>query len=605
MVLAMLLGFRTNKAYARFWEGTTLVQQMRAEWFEACNNLMAFSTSALIKAPNDLDIQMKVGKFRYTLVRLVSLMHGAALKQVTGGDGEEFDVLDVHALDEESLDYLTVECGVHEINRVEVLLHWVQVLITDSIADGVLVVPPPILTRSYQTLSRGMVNLHNVRKLADVPFPFPLSQMIIVLLLIQNFMTPVLVSASVESYVWTFLIAFIPTFGMWSITFISGELEQPFGQDPNDLPLAELQFEMNNSLLMLLDPVVQRAPSLKEDAITDVQILRNKLGELSSSTMVLGENHPEERESRIRDGTRRPRSLFVGSEDSGGPGTAPGSQRSSERLQEKRLSGRSPEGSKDDCFGVGESRPSGSSHASSSFTHQKGLQPTVAFVPAEQCKQIECAHSFPSDHKLPLDNQDYAPSLPPVPPVSPPPGKLNGDNEEEFTPSFPEQEPIGLDVGHNGMIWIDGPNGDANSDGQNIQPLQNGISVERLGNMERPVQISSSFNSESEARHWDYQQIPVLACPAPNGPLTRTVAGRPTFPMDMEPPVEPPVPQKQHDGTAADLGVPSVGKPRVASIAANGVRGKAISAIAEEDKRSSLTNARIPAPKPLRFPEHV
>eukprot|EP00927_Polykrikos_kofoidii_P079577 TRINITY_DN7635_c0_g2_i2.p1 TRINITY_DN7635_c0_g2~~TRINITY_DN7635_c0_g2_i2.p1 ORF type:complete len:758 (+),score=115.81 TRINITY_DN7635_c0_g2_i2:167-2440(+) len=287
-VLGILLGFRTNKAYARFWEGTTLVQQMRAEWFEACNNLVAFSKMALMKSPKDLQTRNLVKKFQYTLIRLVSLMHGAALRQVTGGDGEEFDVLDVHGLDDESMDYLGLECALHDINRVEVLLHWVQVLITDSIADGVLVVPPPILTRSYQTLSRGMVNLHNVRKLADVPFPFPLSQIIIVLLLVQTCVTPLLVAALLQSMPGVFIITFLPMFGMWSITLISGELEQPFGQDPNDLPLAELQFEMNNSLLMLLDERSQVTPGLKEDAIMDVHTLRNHLGEPSSSTAFLG-----------------------------------------------------------------------------------------------------------------------------------------------------------------------------------------------------------------------------------------------------------------------------------------------------------------------------
>eukprot|EP00927_Polykrikos_kofoidii_P037735 TRINITY_DN3195_c0_g1_i2.p1 TRINITY_DN3195_c0_g1~~TRINITY_DN3195_c0_g1_i2.p1 ORF type:complete len:776 (-),score=105.58 TRINITY_DN3195_c0_g1_i2:164-2491(-) len=319
-VLSVLIGFRTNKAYARFWEGTTLVQQMRAEWFEACNNLMAFSKMAIVKAPKDQEVQRRVFVFQNTLIRLVSLMHGAALRQVTGGDGEgeEFEVLDVQGLDDESMDYLGVECGLHEINRVEVLLHWVQVLITDSIGDGVLVVPPPILTRSYQTLSRGMVNLHNVRKLADVPFPFPLSQMIIVLLLIQTILTPLLMAALFQTFTGVFVFTFIPLFGMWNITFISGELEQPFGQDPNDLPLSELQFEMNNSLLMLLDDRAQRAPGLKDNAIMDTAQLRAHLGDPESSTSFLGNPPPlSDRISRMKknrssvsvvlpNGTRRP-----------------------------------------------------------------------------------------------------------------------------------------------------------------------------------------------------------------------------------------------------------------------------------------------------------
>merc|ERR1740129_614055 len=51
--LAMLLSFRINNAYRRFWEGITLVQQMRAEWFEACSNLVAFSRVPLIRQGGD------------------------------------------------------------------------------------------------------------------------------------------------------------------------------------------------------------------------------------------------------------------------------------------------------------------------------------------------------------------------------------------------------------------------------------------------------------------------------------------------------------------------------------------------------------------------
>merc|ERR1719265_890528 len=33
--LTFLVGFRCNRAYERFWEGCTQLQQMSAEWFES------------------------------------------------------------------------------------------------------------------------------------------------------------------------------------------------------------------------------------------------------------------------------------------------------------------------------------------------------------------------------------------------------------------------------------------------------------------------------------------------------------------------------------------------------------------------------------------
>ena len=47
-----------------------------------------------------------------------------------------------------------------------------------TLFDGVLAIPPPILSRVYQTLSRGFVNLLNAKKIADTRFPFPYAQTI-------------------------------------------------------------------------------------------------------------------------------------------------------------------------------------------------------------------------------------------------------------------------------------------------------------------------------------------------------------------------------------------------------------------------------------------
>ena len=58
--VGILVGFRTNRGYARFWEGITLVQIMRAEWFEACSNLMAFTKPALQADPTNMHMRAKV-----------------------------------------------------------------------------------------------------------------------------------------------------------------------------------------------------------------------------------------------------------------------------------------------------------------------------------------------------------------------------------------------------------------------------------------------------------------------------------------------------------------------------------------------------------------
>ena len=69
------------------------------------------------------------------------------------------------------------------------------------------------------------------------------------------------------------VLCFIPSFGIWALLFIVGQFEQPFGNDANDLALSIMQFDMNSSLLMLLDPEAVRAPALKFSATRNVQDL--------------------------------------------------------------------------------------------------------------------------------------------------------------------------------------------------------------------------------------------------------------------------------------------------------------------------------------------
>lgn len=274
-VVFMLVAFRCNHAYRRFWEGITLLQQMRAEWFEACSNLIAFTRVGLKQHQDNPEYRNKVKEFSHILVRLMSLMHASALWQISGCE-EEFDCLDLDGVDSATLDFLW-HCDSCHLNRAEVVLHWIQELITECIGD-VLAVPPPILTRAFQTLSRGMVNLHNARKLADVPFPFALSQASVALLIVSGVGVPVYFSSIVSNALIAGILTAIPLMGMWCIIFICGNLEQPFGTDPDDLPLIALQHDMNLSLLTLLDARQQKPPTLAGKAMNIDEMLE-ELGE--------------------------------------------------------------------------------------------------------------------------------------------------------------------------------------------------------------------------------------------------------------------------------------------------------------------------------------
>merc|ERR1740117_950566 len=120
----------------------------------------------------------------------MSLCHGSALEEIAGLDRGGLCAIDTLGLDDDTLQHLN-ECNeVHHFNRVEVLLHLQQSLIVKSLDEGILKIAPPILSRVFQTLSRGFVNLLNCKKISDTRFPFPLAQLISILLFLELVLTP-------------------------------------------------------------------------------------------------------------------------------------------------------------------------------------------------------------------------------------------------------------------------------------------------------------------------------------------------------------------------------------------------------------------------------
>merc|ERR1712093_495925 len=108
---------------------------------------------------------------------------------------------DTFGLDAGTLKHLKECHEEHCFNKVEVMLHLVQSLITTAHDDGILKIPPPILSRVYQTISRGFVNLLNAKKIQDTKFPFPYVQLITLFLIILEVLTPIIMSVLVSSKV--------------------------------------------------------------------------------------------------------------------------------------------------------------------------------------------------------------------------------------------------------------------------------------------------------------------------------------------------------------------------------------------------------------------
>jgi len=281
-LVGFLTVFRTSQAYARFWDGTTSMHHMRAEWFNACAALLAFCKYA--DATSDA-----VFEFQQTLVRLFSMLHAVALADIedTNGNGPDsvaaykYGLVDVGGIDSESLRVLKKSHA-----KAELVFQWIQQLIVENIDTGVLRIPPPILSRAFQEMANGMVAYHEAMKITTIPFPFPYAQVCDWLLLFHWVCTPLVVSQYVAAPWWGALFSFLQVFVYWSLNAIAVEIENPFGMDANDLDALGMQEELNRHLLLLVDPGTLRTPTLARADLDGGASGRPKLARRNSLTDV-------------------------------------------------------------------------------------------------------------------------------------------------------------------------------------------------------------------------------------------------------------------------------------------------------------------------------
>merc|ERR1719491_1927666 len=140
----------------------------------------------------------------------------------------------------------------------------IQVLMTDALDNETLRIPPPILSRVYQTFSRGLVNFINAKKIVETPFPFPFAQTIALCLLILSCGLPFVATAVVKQPAWAAALTFLPLVFLHGLNNAAAVLEMPFGDDDNDLPMSTFQDGMNRCLLMMIQSESDLLAACKE-----------------------------------------------------------------------------------------------------------------------------------------------------------------------------------------------------------------------------------------------------------------------------------------------------------------------------------------------------
>jgi len=252
-VLGFVIVFRANLAYQRFWEGRTCLELMSSKWSDAALQSVVFDNVS--KKP-----EFDRRAFRARMVSLFSLLHATACSCLQDNENA-LEVIE--GLDQQSI--VSSLNSVHCRDQVFMVFTWIQDTLIRRQNMGGIAVPPPVCTRLFQEMSNGMLGFNNANKIHNTPFPFPYAQLITVALLILTATSAFVMSLYVESPFWACLFSFLAVSGYMAINEVAIELEDPFGDDANDLPMDEYQLCFNDRLrpLLFLDEGPFHAPALE------------------------------------------------------------------------------------------------------------------------------------------------------------------------------------------------------------------------------------------------------------------------------------------------------------------------------------------------------
>eukprot|EP00928_Gymnodinium_smaydae_P001907 TRINITY_DN10682_c0_g1_i1.p1 TRINITY_DN10682_c0_g1~~TRINITY_DN10682_c0_g1_i1.p1 ORF type:complete len:599 (+),score=123.34 TRINITY_DN10682_c0_g1_i1:97-1797(+) len=252
LALAVLFVFRTHLAYSRFNSGAESIAQFRGR----CSNTYNLALAYCSRAP---ELKPRVDAFRHAMARYMSLLHAAALKQLSLDGSGDLPILGIDGMSDKSLASLA-NC----VDTAEMIVQWVHQSLMEAQLSGVLVAP---ILAPAQELSAGMIDLKRARNIRDVPFPWNFAQMLAVFLLGTTMTMPIFAGLCLDNGLMVVGMCLVVPTALWSLHYISQELEMPFGSDENDLPLYQIQERYNASLASLFQGEAS-APAFDGAAVT-------------------------------------------------------------------------------------------------------------------------------------------------------------------------------------------------------------------------------------------------------------------------------------------------------------------------------------------------
>ena len=136
--------------------------------------------------------------------------------------------------------------------KTQLCWQWLsEFVIREHLAGSTGGVGPPIVSRTFQFLSDGMVHYNHARKIMFIPFPFPHAQLSAIYILVAIPAVSFLMDQYTEDAWVGALLTFLTVTALSGIHEVARELENPFRNIPNEIPLVTLQAQYNEALITM------------------------------------------------------------------------------------------------------------------------------------------------------------------------------------------------------------------------------------------------------------------------------------------------------------------------------------------------------------------
>ncbi|MBH8566469.1 hypothetical protein I8748_30685 [Nostoc sp. CENA67] len=237
IVLGLLLVFRTNTAYDRFWEG-------RKNWGSIVNNVrnLARQIWVSIDEIHPEDRNKKIG----TLYLLVAF--AVATKLHLRGEGVNSELENLMSYSK----YLKLK---NMNNPPLEVAFWIEDFLKQQYNRKCI--NSYQLSNMQELLNKLVDNLGSCERILKTPMPLAYAIHLKQLMLLYCCLLPFQLVHSLGW--WTGLIVALISFTLFGIEAIGLEIENPFGYDANDLPLDTICYNMKRNI----DDLISLTPSVE------------------------------------------------------------------------------------------------------------------------------------------------------------------------------------------------------------------------------------------------------------------------------------------------------------------------------------------------------